>query len=135
MHASRSVWVRLAIGGVVAFAALGGAASASAHTAWSVGVSLPGVEVGVAEPAPVYYPPAPVYSRPAPVYQAAPVYQPAPVYYRPAPPVVYAPAGYEPRYREEYRREWDGGRRWHHREWERSEYELRDDRRGWRDGD
>ncbi|MEJ8826372.1 hypothetical protein WKW80_30850 [Variovorax humicola] len=141
MHASHSVLVKLAAVGVVAVAALTGAAAASAGANWSVGISLPGVEVGVADPAPVYYQPAPVYSRPAPVYQPAPAYRPAPVYYRPAPPVAYAPAPvyYEPRYRDEerrvYRAGWGGGRHWERRDWDRREHEHREDRRAWNDRD
>lgn len=129
MHASRSMLARLAVVGTVAVAALAGAVSASAGTNWSVGIYAPGVAIGVAEPAPVYYEPAPVYARPAPVY-----YQPAPVYYRPAPPVAYAPAPvyYEPGYRGEgrrsYRADWEGGRRWDRRDWG---HERREDRRGW----
>ncbi|MEJ8852465.1 hypothetical protein WKW82_38000 [Variovorax rhizosphaerae] len=137
MHASRSVLVKLTAVGVVAVAALTGAASASAATNWSVGISLPGVEVGLADPAPVYYQPAPVYAHPAPVYQPAPAYQPAPVYYRPAPPVVYAPApvDYVPRYRDDERRGhragWGGDRHWERHGWDRREHAYREDRRGW----
>jgi hypothetical protein len=133
MHANRSMLIKLAAVGAVAVAALTGAASASAGTSWSIGISAPGVAIGVAEPSPVYYEPAPVYSRPAPVY-----YQPAAVYYRPAPPAAYAPAPvyYEPGFRGEarrfYRADWDGGRRWDRREWG---HERREDRRGWGDRD
>lgn len=133
MNASRSVFVKLAAIGAVVIAASTGAASANAGPNWAVGINAPGLVIGVAERAPVYYEPAPVYARPAPVY-----YPPAPVYYRPAPPVTYAPAPvyYEPGYRGEgrraYRTDWEGGRRWDRREWghDRHErYERRDDRR------
>jgi hypothetical protein len=135
MHASRSVLVKLAAAGFVAVAAFTCAASASAGPTWSVGISLPGVEVGVADPAPVYYQPGPAYARPAPVYQ------PAPEYYRPAPPIAYAPVPryYEPRYRDDerrvYRAGWDGGRPWEHRDWDRRDHDHREDHRGWSDRD
>ena len=139
MRSNRSSLVKLAAVGFVAVAALTAAVSASAETSWSVGISAPGVAIGVAEPAPpVYYGPAPVYSRPAPVY-----YQPAPVYYRPAPPAVYVPgrAYYEPGYRGEgrgfYRADWDSGRRWDHRDGDRRDWghERHEGRRGWGDRD
>jgi hypothetical protein len=119
------VFSKIAMAGVVAAAALSGATSASAGTSWSVGVALPGVVVGVAEPG---------YYRPAPVYAAPPV-----TYYRPGPPVQYSPApeydaprpvAYQPAYRpvdRQFHRDWD---RDHHdrRDWERHE-----DRRDWND--
>ncbi|MEO8020766.1 hypothetical protein [Polaromonas sp.] len=98
----------------LALAALGfgGAAQARSDVQFSVGVALPGAQIGVSnaypvysqpvyhpqpvyvQPQPVYYPPRPVYYQPAPVY-----YQPQPVYYqRPpvyiAPPVYYRGHGY-----------------------------------------
>ena len=85
----------LAVAGLVA----AGGAQARSDVAFSLGIGVPGVAVGVSnapyyQPAPVYYQPQPVYSQPAPVYyQPAPVYyEPAPVYYRPAP--VYFGATY-----------------------------------------
>jgi hypothetical protein len=73
------------VGAVAACSLLAGV-SANAEVNWSIGVSVPGVAVGVVDP-PVYYVPAPVYVAPPPVY-----YQPAPrVYYR-SPPVYYRPA-------------------------------------------
>ena len=100
---SLSAWVA-AVG--VALVALGGVGIAQARDVnWSVGVSVPGVAVGVGNgysvytaPAPVYYaPPPPVYyAPPPPVYYAPPppVYYapPRPVYYAPPRPVYYAPA-------------------------------------------
>lgn len=91
--AARSVWA-IAAAAALGLAALGAAGVAQAGDVfWSVGVSSPGIAVGVANAPPVYYQPAPVYYQPAPVYvQPAPVYvQPRPVYLRPA-PVYYAPA-------------------------------------------
>lgn len=93
MSMNRTTLSKWAAGAVVAAGALFAAASANAgNVAWSVGVNVPGVAVGVASPqpyfapAPVYYP-APVYVAPPPMYyRAAPVYYaPPPVYYRPAP--------------------------------------------------
>jgi hypothetical protein len=116
MSLKRSIFFKWAAAGAVAASALFTAASANADVSWSVGVSAPGVAVGVVNP-PVYYPPAPVYTAPPPVY-----YQPVPrVYYRPPPPVYYRPApvyygppapvyygpGYSYGYRRHYRRDWD----------------------------
>ena len=130
MHAGRSVLVKLAAVGVVAVAALTGAASASAGTNWSVGIAVPGVvvsggESGYYQPAPVYAPPAPVYYRPDPVYRAAPpvAYAPAPVYYEP---------GYRGEGRRFYRSDWEGGRRSDRRDWR---HERHEERRGWGDRD
>ena len=91
MSPTRSTFFKWAAAAAVAAGALFTAASANARgdVSWSVGISAPGVVVGVAAP-PVYYaPPPPVYYRPAaPVYYAPPpprvVYlQPAPVYHEP----------------------------------------------------
>jgi PXPV repeat (3 copies) len=108
MKVSRSLYATAAAG-ALALAALGTttAAQARSDVFWSVGISSPGVQLGVGnapvyqhfpqpvyvQPQPVYVQPAPVYSRPAPIYyRPAPVFvQPAPVYVRPAP--VYR-AGY-----------------------------------------
>ncbi|QDL36454.1 hypothetical protein [Rhodoferax sediminis] len=113
MSPNRSTLVKWAAAGTVAVGALFTVASANAEVNWSVGVSVPGVAVGVLNP-PVYYMPAPVYAAPPPVYyQPAPrvYYRPPPVYYRPAPvyygpptPVYYGP-GYG--YRHYDRRDWD----------------------------
>jgi PXPV repeat (3 copies) len=106
---------------VMAFAALGfaGAAQARDNVAFSVGIGVPGVSVGVTNAYPVYQQPVyvqpqPVYVQPQPVYyQRPPVYvQPAPVYYGPRPVFygrpphhrphggyyVQAPRGYGPGY-------------------------------------
>ena len=84
----------------VAIAALGMAGAAQAgNVYWSVGVSSPGVNVGVANGAPMYQPvyQEPVYVAPAPIYRRAPrevVYvQPEPVYVAP-PQYVQAGWGY-----------------------------------------
>jgi PXPV repeat (3 copies) len=100
MKVSRSLYATAAAG-ALAIAALGVTTAAQAGDVfWSVGISSPGVQVGVANgpvyqyyPQPVYVQPQTVYVHPAPVYvRPAPVYvQPAPIYYRPAP--VYR-AGY-----------------------------------------
>ncbi|MES1978898.1 MAG: hypothetical protein V4454_08490 [Pseudomonadota bacterium] len=77
----------------LAVAAFGfaGAAQARDNVAFSVGIGVPGVQVGVTNAYPVYQQPVyqqPVYVQPAPVYV-----QPRPVYYGPQ-PVYYAPPVY-----------------------------------------
>jgi len=78
-------------------------AFARSHVSVGVGISVPGVSIGVGNcwrcgywgpPAPVYY--APAY--PPPVYYSAP----AAVYYTP-PPVYYGYGYYAPRYHHYYR--------------------------------
>jgi len=103
MKINRSISSLVAAAGV-AIAALGMTGAAQADNVyWSVGVSSPGVNVGVAngpvyQPVyqPVYVAPRPVYQAPPPVYRRAPrevVYvQPEPVYV--APP-QYVQAGWD----------------------------------------
>lgn len=71
---------------------------ASAHVSVGVGISVPGVTVGVGNcwNCGYYGAPAPVYYYP-PVY-AGPAYYPAPVYYGPA-PAYYGYGYYRPYYR------------------------------------
>ena len=89
MTKNRSLYALAAATGV-ALAALGGVGAAQARDVnWSVGVSAPGVAVGVGNAYPVYSSPAPVYYAPPPVYYAPP--PPPPVYYAPPRPVYYAP--------------------------------------------
>ncbi len=98
--------------------ALGGTALLAAHTAqaqvnWSVGVHAPGISVGVANPAPVYYAPPPVYYSPPPVYYRPPppvYYRPAPVYYGPPPAYYGPPRGY---YGPRHHHHRHGPRHWH----------------------
>ena len=85
---------------VLAVAAMGFAGSAHArdNVSFSVGIGVPGVQVGVTNAYPVYsqpvYVPQPVYVQPAPVYVPRPVYvQPAPVYYQTQPVYVQPPYG------------------------------------------
>ena len=89
--------------------------SAFAHSPVSVGVgiSVPGISVGVgncwrcgywAPPPPVYY--APAYPPPA-------YYYPAPVVYYTPRPAYYGYGYYAPRYRY-YHRGYDHRRGWHH---------------------
>lgn len=115
MNLDRSTFLKPAAAIVVAAGALFAAASADAGPSWSVGISAPGVAIGVAEPRTVYYEPAHVYSRPAPVYEPAPpvhyhlpppVYRPAPVYYAPPAQVYYGPDE-RWRHRHHNRRHWD----------------------------
>lgn len=121
MSLDRSTFFKWAAAGAIAASALFAAASANAQVSWSVGISAPGVAIGVAEPGPVYYEPAPVYSRPAPIYYqpAPPVYyqRPPPAYDRPA-PVYYGPPAqgyYEPGERWRHRHHY---RRHHDRDWD-----------------
>jgi hypothetical protein len=91
----------------LALAALGFSSGAQARSdvSFSIGVGIPGVQVGVtnAYPVyrqPVYVQPQPVYMQPQPVYvQPRPVYmQPQPIYVQPRPvyvqqaPVYVGPA-------------------------------------------
>lgn len=94
------------VAATLAVAALGfaGAAQARDNVSFSVGIGVPGVQVGVTNAYPVYSQPVysqPVYVQSQPVYvQPQPVYvQPAPVYVRPRPvyygqPVYVAPPVY-----------------------------------------
>lgn len=88
-------------------------ASAHSHVSIGVGISVPGVTVGVGNCWRCgYWTPAPVYYQP--VYPA-PAYYPAPVYYAPR-PVYYGDGYYVPRYRyypRYYRHGWDHDRRGH----------------------
>lgn len=97
---STSSWVA-ALGVALAALASAGAAQAGDNVYWSVGMSAPGMQVGVANVVPVvqqvYMPRQPVYMAPQPVYvQPAPVYMAAP---------QYVQAGWQRP---------DHGRRWHH---------------------
>lgn len=81
--------------------------SAFARVHVGIGISVPGVAVGVGNCWRCGYPPPPVYYQPA----YAPVYYPAPVYYTPRP--VYYGDGYYPRY---YYRGYYGHRHWRDRD-------------------
>jgi hypothetical protein len=103
---SRALWMAGAAG-VLSVAALGFSTGAHARSdvSFSVGVSTPGVVIGVSNAYPVYtspaygqpvygYHPQPVYVQPQPVYvQPRPVYRPRPIYVQQpvyvAPPVYY----------------------------------------------
>ena len=124
---------RLLGAAVVAISALGAASVAQARSdvSWSIGISLPGVQMYGGAPQPIYVQPAPVYYQPPPpvYYQPQPVYiQPGPVYYQPQPviyqrppvyyqpqPVVYQrpPVYFQPR---QVYPQWD--QRWQHRGWD-----------------
>jgi hypothetical protein len=103
VNLQRSAFLKWATAGVIAAGALFAAASANAGTSWSVGINVPGVAGGVADPGPVSYEPAPppVYYRPPP-----PVYRPAPVYYGPPAPVYYPGERWRGRHHH-HRRDWD----------------------------
>lgn len=134
MTLSSSLRVLLASAGVaVVTMAASGAAHAQNNVYWSLGMSAPGMQVGMANAPPiamypqqamypqVMYPP--VYAAPRPYGYYAP---PAPVYYAP-PPVWQSRLGYGRQvgygygYREQERFEhgrggWGGGHDgWHHR--------------------
>jgi PXPV repeat (3 copies) len=91
----------------LAVAAMGfsGGAQARSDVQFSVGVVLPGAQIGVTNAYPVYNPPvyvqpAPVYYQPRPIYyQPRPVYvQPAPIYVQPAPVYYGRPHGWHKRH-------------------------------------
>lgn len=107
-------------------AALGFAGSAHArdNVAFSVGIGVPGVQVGVSNAYPVYTQPQVIYTQPQPVYlQPAPVYvQPQPVYVQPRPyyygqpQVVYVQPGYHHGWNRRH-----GHGHGHDRDWDRGE--------------
>lgn len=118
----------------LALAAMGfaGAAQARDNVSFSLGIGVPGVQVGVtnaypvyAQPAPVYYQPAPVYVQPAPVY-----YQPRPYFYE-QPQVVYVQPGYRNGW---YRNHGEGHEGHERREGGYREHGRHDDDRGFRQG-
>jgi hypothetical protein len=118
---------RAALAIIVAAAAMWFAPAAISQVHVGIGISVPGVVVGVGNcwrcgyrvPTPVYYPPAypPVYYYPRTVY-----YAPRPVYYR----YHYAPY---PRVHYRHYRGHYGHRGWHHR---RGHYYGHHHRRGHR---
>lgn len=127
MTSTRS-FLSMAAAAGVALALFVGAAPAQARDVnWSIGVSSPGVVVGVNSGYPIYGAPPPVYMAPRPVYVAPrPIYYaPSPVYYSP-PPVYYAPP---PAY---YYRDRDRGHR-HGRDDRHGRYDRHDrhDRGHW----
>lgn len=86
----------------LALAAIGfaGTAQARDNISFSVGVGLPGIQLGVNNAYPVYTQSQPVYVQPQPVYiQSRPVYvQPAPTYIQQRPVYVQpAPVYIQPR--------------------------------------
>ena len=98
---------------VLSIAAMGFSSGAHARgdVSFSVGVSTPGVVIGVSNAYPVYtsptygyhqpaygYYPQPVYVQPQPVYRPHPVYVQEPVYL--APPPVYYRGGHHYRHDE-----------------------------------
>lgn len=111
---SRKPMLMAGAAAALAIAAMGFASGAHARSdvQFSVGVVLPGAQIGVTnaypvyaqpvymQPQPVYVQPRPVYVQPAPVYmQPAPVYyQPRPVYVQPAPVYYGRPHGWNKRH-------------------------------------
>lgn len=125
---------------------LAGAARAD-NVYWSVGVSSPGVQLGVANAPPMVVMPQPVYVQAPPVYmQASPVYlasRPV-VYVQPTAPVLMAPTRYiqagwqRPGYGPGYGRGWQYRREHHkHEHFESGRFEQERSGRGhgehWRD--
>ncbi len=119
MKFNRSVY-SLAVAAALGAAALGASSAARAGDVyWSVGVSSPGVQLGVASAPPVLVQPVyvqPVYVQQRPVYVAT---QPV-VYMRPAPVYVVQTAWVQP------------GRGWQygHGRHERERFDHRRDERG-----
>lgn len=112
----------------LALAALGatGVAQAGDNVYWSVGVSSPGVQMGVsnARPLVVQAPVYTVYQQPAPVYVQPTVYvRPAPVYVQPAPVYISQPqfiqTGWD--YPERHHGWWRGHHR--HGHWDQGRHE------------
>lgn len=109
MKTRRSAYA-VAAAALVGVAGLVGTTAAQARDHVSIGLALPGISIGVGQPAPYYGPryyPAPTYYAPAaPVtyygetgYVSGPTYYaPPPVVYAPPPPVYYGRPYYGPRY-------------------------------------
>ena len=108
MKSKRTIKWKWLAAASVALAGLAATTSASANDVyWSIGVSSPGVQVGVQNAPPVQYRPVVVYQQPQLVYQypqvvyqqpqviyvrPQPVYvQPQPIYYTQPAPVYYGP--------------------------------------------
>lgn len=100
---SRKPMLMAGAAAALAIAAMGfaGGAHARSDVQFSVGVVLPGAQIGVTNAYPVYSQPVytqpvyaqPVYVQPPPVYYPQPVYyQPRPVYHARRPPVYVVPA-------------------------------------------
>ena len=95
----------LMVGTAVTFAVLtlgfAGAAQARDNIAFSVGIGVPAVQLGISNAYPVYTQPQPVYVQPAPVYV-----QPRPVYYNAYGQPIYVepqPVYYEHRHHGHWR--------------------------------
>jgi hypothetical protein len=120
MKAASSLRFFAALAAVAALA-LGASGAAQAQGVyWSIGISSPGVDVTVSQPAPVYLAPPPVYYvQPQPIYiEPEPVYVvPRPVYMPPR-QVVVAPRWVEVNYGAP---QWRGGHHHGHRGYERRE--------------
>ena len=113
------------IGAALWALAIGAAGSAQAHDVlnWSIGISSPGVSIGVVSAPPLFYPPPvyapayPVVVAPRPIYYVAPTYYAAP-HWRPAhfahPGHPYA-FGHRNSHRDSHRDSQGGGHRGGHR--------------------
>lgn len=120
-HTTRR-WQGLGLAWVAGLCALGAASVAQARDLnWSIGISSPGVSVGVSNHQPLVVYPQPYYVQPQPVYQVRPVpgyVQPVVVY--PQPTVVYGPP---PGWRHKHR---------HGHKHDRDRWDRDDDYRRWR---
>lgn len=110
MKIARNANALAAVALLTVLAASASTAARAGDVYWSVGVSVPGVQVGVSGPQPVYVPAQPYYGQVQPVYtqpqviytQPQVVYtqpqviytQPSPVYVQPRPVVVIRPPVY-----------------------------------------
>lgn len=84
-----SAWARAGAASLAVLALGASTTAVAGDVYWSVGLSSPGVQLGVFSPQPIYVQPQPVYVQPQAVYvQPQPYYvQPRPVYVQPQ--VVY----------------------------------------------
>lgn len=107
------------------------------NLSWSIGVSSPGVAVGVSNYPPVYGSPYPVYEERYPVYEERRPYYQRPIVVQPRPVVVYPqPVYVQPR--PYYRAGWGYGPRWDDRRYghgHRHRHHGHRDGRGWDDDD
>ena len=92
MKVKRSVYALAGTASLAVFALGASTTALAGGVYWSVGLSSPGVQLGVFNPQPVYVQPQAVYVQPQPYYaQPRPVYvQPQVVYTQPRPVYVQA---------------------------------------------
>ena len=112
-----------------------GAAQAQDDVYWSIGMSAPGMQVGVSN-APTVVVRPPMYVLPPPVYVPRVVYEsPREVYYRQAQPVYYGYGRREYRDHDGYRGYgWRGEERFEHERYEHGREQFERQRQGGREG-